>query len=711
MTDSEVPVADDTAGPERIDDAEAEANSIRERATDAERKRESRAAAEALNDALGALGGDRMSVVANNLFIGEPQVGTVIGRDNHSGGPDVGFMRSGLVSPSRLDELEKTFVPPPKFEQICERLESHPVSLLRAPEGWGRTATALRALSRQCSAGVNKLSPEVELRSLSIEFSERTGYLLETPEIDQLRSLSEFHLEQLGKRLLEHECRLVVIVDEQVELGSAVHPFVVDCGEPVDVEALVREHLHRHLAEEELGILEYAEVSVLLDLVAHDRLPTRELTELAAQLVEVVKGQADIDDVIARYSAYADSRFRQWFDELDADARPFAIALAVFNKMPLHIVSAAARTLASLIFDAEVDNEDIASVRSVFGVRSVEVLGMVRAQSYRSHEDTVYGRIPVDAVRFEDERVPQRLLEYVWQEYPAAHEVVRDWLRGLGGADDLRISTRAGVAVGLLSTFEFEHARRLVIEPWADSGRHHEEYAAIGALQFPSLRPELTPLVARMLAAWSRPGQPLARRVTATAALGSTIGQRMPQRAISLLRQAARSSEPDVRDAVCYSMKQLFSIRDMTGTVLRELRRWTASQHRSLRGTGFLCVLQLSFDLSVDTAEGVYPWPVLVWLADESGEHRDDVIVLLARLMQAPYFLPAAYDEIRRWVYLAERDSRLCVPLGRLLVDLEKADQDSGVVPDYLREWADERNGPVAAVDELLKMFESKRMN
>ncbi len=708
MTDSEVPVADEAARPEPLGDAEAEANDIRQRATDAERKRESRAAMNALTDAVDALRG--LSIKANTVIIGKTRVDTLIGRDNYGGGSGAGFLPSGLVSASRLADLEQTFAPPPKFEEICDRLESEPVLVLRAPQGWGRTATALRALSRRCSAGVHKLNPDVELRSLDIEFGRHTGYLLDSPESEQLRTLSEFHLEQLGRRLVEHECRLVVIVDEQAEVSSDVYPYLLDGGEPADVPALMRKYLARQLSTDELGVLDRVDVTQLLSLVAEHRPPARELVQLAAQLVDVAKCRVEIAEVVGRYSASDDNRFRQWFDELDADTRPFAIALAVFNNMPLHIVSAASRALASQIAEAEASEDGGGSAQSVFGMRSAELLSRARAQSYRSHEDTAYGRIPVDAVRFVDERFPRRLLEYIWQEYPAAHHLVRDWLRGLGGAEDLRVCTRAGVAVGLLSTFEFEHARRLVIEPWADSGQDHDEYAAIGALQFPSLQPELAPLVARMLAAWSHPGQPLARRVTAAAALGSTVGQLMPHRAIELLRRAARSSDPELRDAVCYSMIELFNIRELTGRVLGELRSWTASQRRNLRATGFLCVLQLSFDLAVDTAEGVQPWPVLVWLADQSGEHRDDIVVLLARLMQAPYFLPAAYDEIKRWVYIAERDSQLRGPLGRLLVDLEKADQNNGVVPYYLREWADDRNGPVAAVDELLTMFEPKRM-
>ncbi|MFD4457482.1 hypothetical protein [Nocardia sp. NPDC058480] len=651
----------------------------------------------------------RPSVIANTVIFGDAQVGTLTGRDNYGGGSGAGFERSGRVEPRKLHDLEQIFAPPPRFEQLCDRLGSQQVLLLRAPKGWGRTATALRALSRQCAAGVHKLSPDAELRSLDIQFERCTGYLFDTPHSQQLRALSEFHLEQLGRQLAEVESRLIVVVDAQAELSPDAGTFVLDVGEPADVPAFLRKHLLQQLAEDDLGVLSRLEVTTLLSMMEERRPSAQELVYLAAQLVDVSEGRIDIAEVVGRYAAAEDNRFREWFDELDTDTRPFAIALAVFNNMPLHIVSEAGRALARSIVDVEALDDDSRSGQRVFGVRSTELLSRAQAQSYRSYEDTVYGRITVDAVRFVDERFPQRLLEYTWREYSAAHQLVRDWLRELGGADDLRVSTRAGVAVGLLSTFEFEYVRRLVIEPWADSGQRHDQYAAIGALQFSSLQPELAPLVAEMLEAWVQPTQPMARRVTATAALGSTVGQLMPDRALRLLRRSARSPDPDLQDAVCYSMIELFSSRELAVRVLGDLRRWTVSRRRGVRYTGFLCILQLSFDLVVETVGSVLPWPRLVWLADQSDEHRDHIVVLFARLMQAPYYPPAAYAEIKRWVHVAERDPQFRRPLGRLLVDLERADQNNGMVPYHLREWADEDSGPRAAVDELLTMLDVKQ--
>ncbi|MGS2805891.1 hypothetical protein [Nocardia sp. MW-W600-9] len=707
--DAAAKVAESDARPTEQVDAKAGADAAREdlrkRATDPAGRYDRRVASSALRDGAVALSG--RGIVANNVFLGGVTADTIVGRDNHPGTSGSRVLPSGPVSSTWLDSVVQTFVPPPVFEKLCDRLRAQPLLVLRAPHGWGRTTAAMSALNRECDAGVHKLEPGVWLPSLDIEFEPDAGYFLETIGIDQLRALQAFHLEQLSRTLTEHRCRLIVVLDDKVEPSPDLEPFLLDGGEPPDVDRVVHEHLVRKLPVGETDVLQRDDVIQLLTHVREARLPARDLVVLAEQLADVARARIDIGEVAERALNWADSRFRQWFDGLDAETRSFTIALAVFNGMPLHIVSTAGRDLARLIADAET-SEDEQAASSVFGMRSGELLLGARARLYKAVEETEYGRIPVDAVRFVDDSFPPRVLQFVWHEYHAAHQLVRNWLYELGNRSDLRVCTRAGLAVGLLSTFEFEHARQLVIERWASSGDPLNRFAAIGALDFPCEEPELAPLVGRMLTAWLHPDQLLARRVTATAALGSTYGRLVPDRAIELLRRMARSRNPEIRAAVCYSMIELFKVTTLTSTVLAELRSWTGSKRPDLRDTGFLCVLQLSFDLEVDTVRGARAWPVMVWIADEMSTLRGFVVELCARLLEAQFFVPAAYEEIRRWVCLSETDPQMRQPLANLLIDLGDTIEDLEVLPYYLREWGAERRGPVRAVAELLQMLEAK---
>ncbi|MFI6173302.1 hypothetical protein ACIBCN_41445 [Nocardia sp. NPDC051052] len=687
-------------------DTESSATSTRAAEPDPPLLRDAFTAANATLAGLTSLHG--ASISAHTVIVGDASVGTLVGRDQSGIAQGRVFVPSGPVETALLKQLEDTFVPPRAFHEMRSKLHAQPLVLLRAARGWGRTAAALRALDETCTGAVHKLNPDVRLRSLEIDFATGTGYLLEALEVEQTTTLHAFHCDELSRALRERDSRMIVVLDSHVELSADVGTFLVEGGEPADAMELVGKHLRWHLPGGPADLLAEEDMAQVVSDVAQSHPSARDLALLARQLADVASGRIELADVIERYSAVADERFQQWFDdELNVQTRSFAIALAVFNGMPSHFVSDAGRRLARLIADEEIPNEN-GYPWPVFSTRRATVLSDVKAELYQSIANTEYGRIPVQSVRFTDDQYPRRVLEHAWHEYHASHQALRDWLRELGDTADLEVCTRTGVAVGMLSTFEFEHARKLVIEPWADSGEWHLRFAAIGALQFPSLQPEFAPVIARMLAAWLRKDQPLPRRETAAVALGSTVGQTMPNRALELLRRAARSTELSLVAAVCHAMLQLFSVSELTERVLTELRSWTGSRRITLRDTGFRCALELSAGLDVDTPRGARTWPVMVWLADKSPENHDHIVTLFARLMEAPIHMPTAYEEIGRWVRVAEKDTQLRGPLGRLLIDLGHAIADTEMIPFYLRDWAAERNGPVHAVDDLLTMIEQK---
>lgn len=700
--DRSAPQEEADAGPV---DVGSEDESHRDRVAAAARRRDPRAAWSARVDALGELSEGRL--VANNLFLGSVQVGTLVGRDSHVGPAGSGVVPSGAVSASLLEEIAQQFVAPPVFTEMRRRLCDQALLLFRAPQGWGRTTAALHALQLDSSGGVNKLSPDVHVRTLDIEFVPHSGYLCDVLEVDQARTLREFHLEQLARRLHEAGCRLIVLLDSKAPVSHEVEPFLLDGGEPTAALPIIRHHLDRNECLEILGDVDA--VSLVAD-VTDVRPPAREIAAIAADLVKAASGEIGIPEIRNRCSDSRDGHFQEWFSQLDGETRPFAIALAVFNGMPVHLVSTVGQMLAQRIQLAE-DRDKGDQQRVVFSKRTTELLNEAQAMLFYSAEETEHGRIPVRAVKYGDDSYPRRVLEHVLQEYHTAHQLIREWLRDLGGYADLDVCTRAGVAVGFLSTLEFDHARQLVIEPWADSGDENEQSAAIGALQFPTLVPELAPLVSRMLQAWLGREHPLERKLTAIAAWGSAVGQQMPDHAIAMLRGMARNKNPAIQDAVGESIIQLFLEAGLTGRVLGELRNWTGSRLYSVRETGFWCVLRLSLSMNVDTSRGAVAWPVMVFLADESDGYRDDVVVIFARLMEAPIFMPLAFDELRRWVGLAEKDRELRVPLGRLLLDLGSATQDMDTLVFQLQDWREDPDGPVAAVDDLLLMLDQKRGN
>ena len=685
--------------------------------TDDERLDETRATAASMSDAIdslrGLLAGTRhVTINATNLINGNATGNNLAGRDNLGYPANRRTVSRGEVSTEQLDRLRRIFVEPKVFQDIRHKLGTRSLLLLRAPQGWGRRTVALRALDEESTTSVCTLEPQAELRSLEIEFTEHTGYLMESFGADQAARLHRFHLEQLSGRLSEQNCRMIVLLDKATDLPPDLGEFLVDAGDPADTTKLVRNHVRDCLSPRQrpaadhdpLGIFDHPDLRELLDRYTQERPTARFLAQLGDELVEVVHERAELTEVIARHEAAIGEAFRQWFDdELTLEARAFTIALAVFNGMPQYVVSDAAHTLARAI--AREEQPEHPPAWPVFGLRNSALIEAAKAHTYQSFEDTAYGEIPVQAVQFTDSRYPGKVLDHVRREYHTAHELVREWLRTLGGGPDLRVCVRAGVAVGLLSTFEFEHARTVIIEPWARSGARYDRTAAMAALQFPFLYSPLAPHVSRMLDGWLDHRQPLALRVTAARALGTDIGQAMPDTAIPRLRRAGRSPRASLRQAAAFSMVQLFWSGELTGRILTELLRWTAPTAREqLRDTGFRCVLDLSRYRDVQTEQSMLEWPVALCV---TGAHRANIIILFARILGAPIHPPATYAEIRRWVLIADKDAALREPIARFLFDLGNTLQDSEILPYYLRDWAAAPKGPRHAAQEILSTLDS----
>ncbi|RDI69031.1 hypothetical protein [Nocardia pseudobrasiliensis] len=682
-----------------------------EQATDDDLLDDSRTAAESMHDAVGSMRGiptaaRHVTIYATNFVGGNATIGTQVGRDNHADATNHHTATHGAVTIERLEQIRRTFAKPKAFPEIRRRMDAQSLLLLRAPEGWGRTTVALCALHEASMTSVYTLELDVELRSWEIEFSEHTGYLMGTFGPDQAAHLHRFHLERLSKRLSERGCQMIVLLNDVICLPPDLGEFLLDAGDPADAKELVHNHARYHLDRDPADTLELPEVVELLDRYTQDRPPAHVLGRLGSELADVAAGRAELTEIIDRHLTTISNEFALWFDEhLSPEARAFAIALAVFNRMPLYMVSNAARELAQVIASEEQPDQTV--VWPVFGSRNSELIAAARARLYRSTENGVYGEIPVHVVEFTNPSYPCKILDRVWQEYHIAHELVRDWLRALGSSPDLRVCARAGVAAGLLSTFEFEHARLVIIEPWARSGKRSDRVAAMAALQFPFLYSDLAPLVSRMLEAWLQRDQPLALRVTAARTLGSEIGQAMPETAIPRLRRAARSTRLSLRMAVALSMAQLFWSGGLTDRILRELLYWTrpAGRHR-LRDTGLRSVLDLSGYRLVRTEQNLHEWPVPLCL---TGTDREAIITLFGRLIESPEHPPETYAAIRGWVDIAESDPGLREPLAGFLFDLGNALQDNELLPYYLRGWAAEPKGPRRSVQDVLTLLDSMR--
>jgi hypothetical protein len=579
-------------------------------------------------------------------------------------------------------------------------------------------------LHAECAEGVEKLNPDASLRGpADLGLVANRGHLLEWLDVDEAQRLHAFHVERLKQALEKRGARMIVLVEPDTPIAEdALSAYLVDGGAPPDGRAVVTRHFTAHLAsagKPGQDVHDFSDFVELIDGFVETARRVGNVAEFARDLGEVVLGRMNLAAVRARYASTAETMFREWFDGLvDNDQRAFAIALAVFNGMPMHTVASTATQLGKNMQAAE--NPDRRSRRrSIFALRKGDLVGRVGADVLTASENTDLGPLAARVVCYQDDRRPRKLLEHVWWEYNEAHMVVRSWLYCLGQSPDSRVRSRAGVAVGLLSLSEFDHVRQLVIEPWADENSHDQLDAVLGALELPSWQPELRPLLVKMLSEWLESGS-TGRRVAGIKALG-TLGVVSPGRALRMMRRSAgaKKSSMVVRLAVAEAVTNLALIPGRLGQVMATVLKWSDELRLTVRNTGLLCSLQLCTYLEINTEDSAEPWPALLHIAEHDPEpqhplryggeevgYRRLVVIMLGRLLSAPFYLPSAFAMLKRWVELAHKDPTQRKPLGRLFRDVAEETGDEASLRFYLDEWASGRKNYSEAVEEVLAAFD-----
>ncbi len=214
-------------------------------------------------------------------------------------------------------------------------------------------------------------------------------------------------------------------------------------------------------------------------------------------------------------------------------------------------------------------------------------------------------------------------------------------------------------------------------------------------------------------------------KVTAVAALGSLPVMTTDQ-VLKRLRKAADTADPRMVIAIGDSITTLSLDQDRLDLVLGALVKWSRSKRADVRATTLTCVLQLTAYLQVTEEGSTDPWPGLLWVADVERRseaaaapvvvgtrrmsRREAVVVLIAKALEAQYFMPEAYGLLHGWVKTAQRDSTQREPLGLLLADVARATGSSTTLRLHLDDWARARRGPVEAVAELLAVLDREEI-
>jgi len=104
----------------------------------------------------------------------------------------------------------------------------------------------------------------------------------------------------------------------------------------------------------------------------------------------------------------------------------FRVSLAVLNESPYHLVASAAGKLGAMLIEASADRATRHA--SLFSDDPASRLPALRAEICPGA--TAFGNtwLPIPLVVFHDERYPQEILRYVWDNHHQMAITIMDWL-------------------------------------------------------------------------------------------------------------------------------------------------------------------------------------------------------------------------------------------------------------------------------------------
>lgn len=674
---------------------------------DHERDQFAEATSDPFADALGGTAGAGIdqayrtwvgNVESAGAFVGGGNIGVL----NISTGVDLQSrlrQAPGPVPREVLDRLTSRYALVAGYETFVSRLASTRLLLLRGAPGTGRVTTGLRLLA-EIAGDVARLSPETDLRSIARDNLEHgVGYLLELATASAI-SLSTAHVDRLRDLLAQCECYLVVVAPHDIRYRNAFDGYIVDCplpdpqqvlGQAIEDEARKRPDLAEALRR--------AAADAKLNGSGAARTPS-EVGWFVTHLVSRVPGTITPDDLARLSTECLYRHVAGWFEPLanvpptaEADEQvrlaAFQVALAVFNGTPFDLVAEAGEKLTRRILTARSPRRTPG--RPVFANYREDYLANSRAHLAPGVIKFLGASAPATFAAYDDERLPYAVLRHVWGLHNLRGPLV-SWLQSLSDDNRPFVYTRAALALGLLSSWDFSYTFHELIEPWAkspDKGGRRQWVAAI-ALDQASRNSEVQPVVLEALENWCRKGT-FAQRRTGATALGYAVGLRDPAKALKELRKLGCWKDGALASVASWAIARIFG-GGVIEPVLDALRGWLDDDRLAVRQLGMLAVLRIAamkvselddLDLTGQVAEsqwnrlaGRSRWPLLVALSADDPALLDPLADLVWRVTRSAQAQLSAKDVLAQWVRAGEKDRSCVGQVGRFLALLGDDDSD-----------------------------------
>jgi hypothetical protein len=475
------------------------------------------------------------------------------------------------ATPQAISDVRREFVPPGRFTEALTTLMREYVVVL-CGEGTGRTFAAQRMLAYEL--GITKIADMNRARSLGTireaELEPGTGIVLDVRG-SRDRPFTDRDFTQCLNVMRDARCRLVILLDNPSQTPISALKHVVPLTPPTAVEvaqAALRRHGHAGEA--------------LLQTIKNDLAPALEdaapdKAVLAADLaVQIQAGDLDVAAAIALLKEEVTEAVARWFEDKDVRAHAYSFAVAVLENQPFEHVMQRAWALDQDIRTARLPEDGKLRPRCVLDKSKDEMLREIRAKTevrdHPKHKDLFE-----ETVRFERHDWASGVFKHMWRQYPAAQEILRDWMSEDATTD--RFGEESVNAVCEVVRTVPAHEPLAIIENLGSHRRFGSRALAARALEVLMDDEFVRPLVENTLERWTKHGNAY-QKWTVARVYSSEFGRRDLAASLEKLTEIGKSKLYTPQNAVVAGVLRMLVNEKIRGIAIETVVSWSGARYR-----------------------------------------------------------------------------------------------------------------------------------
>ncbi|MCG8924690.1 hypothetical protein [Lentzea sp. CC55] len=474
---------------------------------------------------------------------------------------------TGPISSVEVETIVERYVGSECFDSLVELLREKHIALLVGVDGTGKRTGAIAGLHSVLPPGcqITAQAPSADLGELVVKRNK--GYLVADRLDSGAASVQQrFEIERVRDELVRNGSYLVMTLSSAGSLRKLVRELVVE-WQPPDPRLLFDRYVGA-------AAIEDPDLELVRKRVSDLTFPRTVVTIAKAASVSC-------RDALAALDGSSKDNVRDWFDDesrtlgdvLSAAAAVFAhgVPLRKFEVLHQRLLALGASGGSEVTTSPPLDLGDKV-VQSRVGWTKEEGLFVVRRDAAAGPGDPDRERMVVFRADDYREHVIAELSERYGIELWAP---VRTWVREIAATAPVsEVQVQVALGLALLCRDSWGEVEESFLDPWSD-GAGPERATAAYVLSWMCIDDSLASVALDLALKWVRDGS-IRRRITAAAALGSTLGIRYQVSALTWLWHLASRGgvEPRVaRQSIALLFCANTAEGEDAGSLLRFIQR------------------------------------------------------------------------------------------------------------------------------------------